>query len=194
MKAMVRSLGALFFLALWLLPAAAQVSPLKIAFVDTGNTGRSITAETMARIYALSHTIDARFISRGIDVNPYEVKVEMNAQILWNRKGVDLSGHVAAQVTDRDVKRSDVVLTLTQKHKDHLLAIFPEAAGKTFTLSEYAGSAPADVEDPWGKPMDAYERMFSELTTLVPAAVEKAASDKTAAAGKAAGTKAKAAP
>ncbi|MEP9378005.1 hypothetical protein ABLE91_14900 [Aquabacter sp. CN5-332] len=194
MKEIIRVLGALFLLALSLLPAAAQVGPLKIAFVDTGNTGRSITAETMARIYALSHTIDARFISRGIDVNPYEEKVEMNAQVLWSRKGVDLSGHVAAQVTDRDMKRSDVVLTLTQKHKDHLLAVFPEAAGKTFTLSEYAGSGPADVEDPWGKPMDAYERMFSELTTLVPTAVEKAAAERAAIAARAAGTKAKTTP
>lgn len=52
----------------------------KIAFVDTGDTGRSLTAETIAKLYALSHNLDARFISCGIDVNPYETKIEMDAQ------------------------------------------------------------------------------------------------------------------
>ncbi|MEW6254800.1 MAG: protein tyrosine phosphatase [Pseudomonadota bacterium] len=160
--------------------ATAEASSVKMAFVDTGNTGRSITAETMARIYAVSHNVDARFISRGIEVNPYEIKVEMNAQILWMNKGIDLSSHIATQLTPQDIKRSDIILTLTQTHKAHILATFKDAAGKTFTITEYAGKGDADVEDAWGKPMDVYVRMFAELNALVPVVVEKAAQEKAA--------------
>lgn len=167
-----------------LIHGGACAGPLKIAFVDTGNTGRSITAETIAKIYAWSHNLDARFISRGIDVNPYETKVEMNAQILWEQKGVDLSTHVAEQINERDVKRSELILTLTEKHKADILGKFKDAAGKTFTLGEYAGVGAGDVEDAWGKPMDVYVHMFAQLNTLVPAAIEKAAAAKAPAAAK----------
>ncbi len=172
MRMLKAVLGAVLVSLVVAAPSLAQ--PVRIAFVDTGNTGRSITAETIARYYAVSHSLDARFISRGVDVNPYETKVEMNAQILWLEKGVDLSDHVAAQVTPQDVKRSTLILTLTAKHKAILLETFKEAAGKTFTLSEYVGKDGRDIEDPWGKPMDAYVHMFADLNALVPAALEKA--------------------
>lgn len=182
MRAAWASLGVMVLVSL--AHGAAAAAPLKVAFVDTGNTGRSITAETIARIFALSHNVDARFISRGTDVNPYETKVEMNAQVLWAQKGVDLSGHEAQQINERDVKRSDLILTLTERHKEIILDKYKDAAGKTFTLGEYVGVGAGDVEDAWGKPMDVYVQMFAQLNRLVPTAIEKAAAAKASAPAK----------
>ncbi|MNP05058.1 hypothetical protein D3C76_970010 [compost metagenome] len=36
------------------------------------------------------------------------------------------------------VQASDLILTLTQAHKQHVLRVFPEVVGKIFTLKEYA--------------------------------------------------------
>jgi len=177
----LRSLAPLLLIATTLAgaaaydPAQAADDPKKIVFVDTGNTGRSITAETMARIYAASHGLNEVFISRGVDADPFDTQVEMNAQILWQKRGIDLSAHRAAQLTAADVKHATYVLTLTAKHKQRVLDAYPEAKDKVFTIAEYATGANADIEDAWGKPIDAYERMFDALDKLVPAAADKAA-------------------
>ena len=81
-------LGALIMtLAVALTSAAHAAGPLKILFVDTGNTGRSITAETVAAIYAKANGLNALFLSRGVDTNPFDRHVEANAQILWKQRG-----------------------------------------------------------------------------------------------------------
>jgi protein-tyrosine phosphatase len=167
-------LGFAILLAMANSPAFA-VEVLKVLFVDTGNTGRSISAETLARIHAASHHLDVVFISRGLDMDPFDRRVELNAQILWQRRGIDLSGHRAEQLAAQDVKHADLILTLTAKHKDRLLGAYPDAKDKVFVLAEYATGASADIEDAWGKPIDVYERMLSALDGLVPAAVDKAA-------------------
>ncbi|MFG1393226.1 arsenate reductase/protein-tyrosine-phosphatase family protein [Xanthobacter agilis] len=152
----------------------AAAGPLKIAFVDTGNTGRSISAETIARIYALSHDVDARFISRGVNVNPYFVRVEGYAQMLWAQRGVDLSAHEAQQLIVQDVTHSDLILALSSEHKAHIIEMFPQAAGKTFTIAEYAGNGAHDVADAWQQPLPVYENMLAELNAMVPRVVDKA--------------------
>ncbi len=161
-----------------LLPGLGQAvraaPPLKVAFVDTGNTGRSISAETMARIYAADHHYEIWFISRGVDVNPYERQTEMNAQTLWQKRGIDLSGHRAEQLTEQDVKYSHLILTLTEKHKAAILSKYPGAAGKVFVLTEYAVGRSEDIAGPWRKPMAVYETMLAELEKYVPPALEKA--------------------
>ena len=72
------------------------------------------------------------------------------------------------------MKHADLILTLTAKHKARVVAAYPEAAAKTFTLAEYAEGADADIEDAWGKPMEVYEKMFAAVDHLVPMAVSKA--------------------
>ena len=161
-------------LAVALTSAAQAAGPVKVMFVDTGNTGRSITAETVAETYARTNGLSALFISRGVDTNPFDRHVEANAQVLWKQRGVDLSGHLAGQLDAQDVKHADVILTLTAKHKARVVAAYPDAAAKTFTLAEYAEGVNSDIEDAWGKPMDVYVKMFAAVDRLVPMAVNKA--------------------
>lgn len=161
-------------IAVALTSSAQAAGPVKILFVDTGNTGRSITAETVAEGFAKAKGLDALFISRGVDTDPFDRHVEPNAQTLWKARGIDLSAHLAAQLDAQDVKHAALILTLTAKHKARVIAAYPDAAPKTFTLAEYAEGADSDIEDAWGKPMDVYEKMFAAVDRLVPLAVSKA--------------------
>lgn len=154
--------------------SAHAEGPVKILFVDTGNTGRSITAETIARIHAAGTHKAALFISRGLDMNPFERRTEMNFQILWAERGVDLSAHRAEQLAPADVKHADLVLTMTQKHKTRVIEANPDAADKTFTLVEYATGGKDEIDDAFGKPLEFYQKTLAALDTLVPQAVDRA--------------------
>lgn len=166
------------FLAITVLIASASVSfaaePVKIAFVDTGNTGRSVTAEAIANQVISNKALFVAVISRGVDVDPFFTSPEANAATLLQQHGMNVAAHHAAQVTANDIKHADVVLTMTASHRDKLIALFPDARDKTFLLSEFATGKAAEIADAYGKPMAVYEEMYAQVGALVTPAIEKA--------------------
>jgi protein-tyrosine phosphatase len=148
--------------------------PTRIAFVDSGNTGRSVTAEALAAAVIGKEHANAQVISRAVDLNPYNIHPEENFVILLHGRGIDSSQHVAAQFGTQDAKFSDVILTMTGAHKAWIIAHFPEARDKVFTLGEYSSGEQQDVQDAFGKPMDFYETVLAQLDQFVGAAVAKA--------------------
>ena len=147
--------------------------PVQVAFVDTGNTGRSISAEVLAESMIQRGHQHIAVISRGVDVNSFDVHPEKNAQTLLKERGIDVSAHIATQLVSNDVRHADVILTMTQKHKDKVIAMFPDAAAKTHTLSEFALGHYEEVADAWGKEMPVYQTVFKQLDTMLPLALEK---------------------
>lgn len=155
-------------------PALAE-RPSKIAFVDTGNTGRSLTAEAIADQIIKEKHLNALVISRAVDVDPFEVRPEVFAAELLKQRGLDVSHHRAQQLTAQDVKHADVIVTMTAKHRDAVIALYPDAKDKVFTIAEYATGKPGEVADAYGKPMATYETMVKQVSDFVPLVLEKAA-------------------
>lgn len=157
-----------------LVPARAA-EPVKIAFVDTGNTGRSVTAEALAGAEIDRDHLFMAVISRALDQDPYAVTPEANARTLLAERGIDVSAHRAAQLTENDVRHSDLILTMTAAHKQKLIAQFPDAKDKTFTLAEYATGQAKDVEDAFGKDMAFYRAMIAQVDSYIGPTLAKAA-------------------
>ena len=67
---------------------------------------------------------------------------------------------------------------MTQGHKDKILANFPAAKGKVYTLAEFAANRQEDLSDPYGKPLEAYRTVEKQLDELLPLALKKIAQDK----------------
>ena len=173
-KSARRSLLVAFVLtAISALPALAD-GITRIAFVDTGNTGRSVTAEALANATIAERHLPILVISRAVDLNPYNMVPEVNAAILLAQRGLDVSGHRAVQVTANDVRHSDLVLVMTEKHKATVLDQFPDAKGKIFTLSEYSTGTSKDVVDAYNQPMAVYEETFKQIDGYMTTALEKA--------------------
>jgi protein-tyrosine phosphatase len=171
----VRTLLAAIVLLSLSLGAAPAAEPVKLAFVDTGNTGRSVTAEALAKARIARDHLSILVISRALDQDPYEMTPEANAAALLAERGIDVSAHRATQLTANDVRHSDVILTMTAAHKKKLETLFPEAKGKTFTLADYAGSGTKDVEDAFGKPMAVYRTMIAQVDGYIGPALARAA-------------------
>lgn len=165
---------------LFLLPLAAGLfgtaaEPVKIAFVDTGNTGRSLMAQTLARALAARRALPIAIISRGLDVDPFDEAPEANAQALMAARGFDVAAHRARRLEAADIAHADLILTMTAAHAEKVAALYPEARPRTFTLAAYATGQDATIPDAWGKPMAAYTAVLDQLDLYLPLALAKAA-------------------
>ncbi len=79
------------------------------------------------------------------------------------------------QLTANDVRHSDVILTMTAAHRQKLIALYPDAKDKSFTLADYAAGKTADVADAYGKPMDFYRAMTAQVEGYLGPALAKVA-------------------
>lgn len=164
--------------ALALAPAlawAAPPPPVRIAFVDTGNTGRSLMAETLSRNLATRRGLNLRFISRGLEVDPWDEAPEANAAALLAGRGLSVAGHVARPLEARDIAGADLILVMTPTHREKILARAPEASARIFLLSEWAIGRAEPIPDAWGKPLAAYQAVLDQLDRFLPPALERAA-------------------
>jgi len=81
-------------------------------------------------------------------------------------RDLDLHAHRSQPVTGTLLARADLVLVMANGHRETLLADFPGLGGRVYLLSEMAGKS-HDVEDPYGGPVEGYERTAAELEALI---------------------------
>jgi protein-tyrosine phosphatase len=161
-------------LAAALSPPVRAAEPVKIVFVDTGNTGRSLMAETLARALAAKAGLAVTVISRGLDVDPFDEAPEANARLLLAERGLDVAAHRARRLEAADAAHADLILTMTPAHAQKAAALYPDAAAKILPLGLYAVGEPEAVPDAYGKPMAAYRAVAAQLDRFLPLALSKA--------------------
>lgn len=107
-----------------------------ILFVCTGNTCRSSMAEAMFKVMLKDAGLDIEVASAGTSVF-FQGGASAQAVEVMGERGIDLSGHSSRQIVNEDIKKADLILTMTQVHKQTVQEMVPEFSGKVFTLKEY---------------------------------------------------------
>lgn len=127
---------------------------MNILFVCTGNTCRS----PMAEGYLRSKEIDGvTVLSRGLasDGSP----VSLNSKTAMAEVGIDISGHISRQITDRDIKNADKIICLSPSHKAVLLSAgVPQE--KLYILGK-------GISDPFGGDITVYRRCRDEIFAAI---------------------------
>lgn len=168
---------------------------MQVLFVCSGNTCRSSMAEALLRKMLGGDKEQSSSItvsSAGTGALPGDPASE-NAIRAMQAEGIDLTGHRATRLDRQMVLESDLVLTMTSRHKEAVLGIVPEAGGRVFTLKEFIGgvtnpgseanpgrgSPPGkgqdgdlpgenlDIADPFGGSLEIYLRVAGELKALL---------------------------
>lgn len=146
-----------------------------ILFVCTGNTCRSAMAEGIFKKILKERTENySKFniISAGISAllgmspTPEAIKV-------MTEQGIDISRHIANQVQEDLVKKADLILVMSNTHKDYIKTKFTFAQDKIYLLKEFAQISEFksiqktdenyEVVDPLGRPIEFYRIVAREL-------------------------------
>ena len=152
---------------------AFAVTPLRIAFVDTGNTGRSMTSAALAQKWAQDNKANMVFISRALSFNPYNLEPEADFVRLLADMGLDVSAHRAAPFEKGVVTFSDFIFVMTAAHREAILAEHPQADAKVFLMADYSTGDGAEVPDAYGQSPEFYVRVFAQLYELVPLIMDR---------------------
>lgn len=108
---------------------------MRILFVCTGNTCRSPMAEGLLRKLARERGVNVEVSSAGVAASN-GAPISRHAEAVLRDQGIVdymTSKSLHGQLTEW----ADLILTLTQGHKRHVIQYFPAVADKTYTLKEY---------------------------------------------------------
>ena len=121
------------------------------------------------------------FLRRQLNLRPDEHTWEISSAGTWapitrsaarysiqlaRERGMDISEHRSRMVSAEIMAEADLLLCMTNSHREALAIEFRDHAHKIFLLSEMVGRN-FNVTDPYGGPFDGYVEMVDLVEQLV---------------------------
>ena len=141
------------------------MAPLKIIFVCYANLCRSPLAEGIFKqLLQRSEKSDSIIVSSA-GIHAYEGSPPHSKSIqVAKERGIDISGYGGVQLTKEMVKDADLILTLDESVKHHILSYYINDSEKILTLKECSGEKDdLDVDDPYGLSTERFRRCADEI-------------------------------
>lgn len=128
-----------------------------VLFVSTLNVCRSPMAEIILKDSVKKRNLQMNVASRGINVIIPSRANENAIKTMKLDYNLDLSGHLARQLTIDDVRAASVIYTMSTQHKNYLAASYPMYQDKVFLLAEQFGERLSNIESLQGEDIFAYK-------------------------------------
>ncbi|MCJ0902139.1 low molecular weight phosphatase family protein [Rhodococcus sp. ARC_M6] len=162
---------------------------MHVLFVCTGNICRSPTAERLALAFAREARIPDFSASSAGTRAVVGYPIEPTAVDVLEGLGGDSTNFQARMLTKVIASEADLILTMTERHREKVLTIAPSQFKRTFTLREAARLSTAadartvadlavarplhrttdieDVIDPIGKDANTFHAVGTEIAMLL---------------------------
>ena len=150
-------------------PCAAleRLASMIIVIVCTGNTCRSPMAEAILRKLiaekfgcTLEETEQRGVIvsSAGVSATPGGVAAPEAVDVMRTH-GLDISRHESQPLSEKLVRHADLILALTNAHRQAIIRRWPEAAARTVVMR----MDHTDIDDPIGAPAEVYTQCAQQI-------------------------------
>jgi protein-tyrosine phosphatase len=144
---------------------------MKVLFVCMGNICRSPTAEGVFRAYVRRHAPDVGVEIDSAGTHDYHVGEPPDRRSIAaaRRRGIDLSGLRARQVTATDFERFDLIVAMDRLNHVTLLDRSPgQYHSRIRTLLEFAAGRGHDVPDPYYGGSEGFETVLDLVEAAAP--------------------------
>ncbi len=146
-----------------------------ITFICTGNICRSPIAEYLLKDRIEKDGLELRSESAGF--LPSGNAISKHSETLLRDQGINATMHRSTQINNLIIRRSWLLVVMTESHREQLLAMVPYARHKVRLLSEFGGNG-TDIEDPYGGTLDQYRYAFMRIDTHIQSLIEYVNNDK----------------
>ncbi len=143
-----------------------------VLFVCTGNVCRSPMAGALFNAKAKRLGENGEWIARSAGTWALENQpASGHAITTMKERGIDLTTHRGHQIALDDF-HSDIVIVMTQNHREALAAEFPQHKNKIHLMSEI-DSRVYDISDPYGGILSEYQLCAQELEGMIERGYER---------------------
>ena len=137
-----------------------------ILVVCSVNTARSRMAEGFLKEFLSKINLEVEISSGGIASNARDgMLISMDAKLAMEEIGISLSDSALSIDLKKHpqlITQADLILTLTNKHKEEILEFFNINSKEILTIKEFAGDN-GDIEDPSMKGIDGFRKARDEI-------------------------------
>ena len=142
----------------------------KILVVCSVNTARSRMSEGFLRDFFSRKAMDVSVSSGGIASNARDgMLISLDAKLVMKEIGIPLSDDslsVDLKKHPKYVQEADLILVLTEKHKEEIYDHFKLENIDISTLREFAGKT-GDIEDPSMKGIEGFRKARDEIISSI---------------------------
>ena len=89
---------------------------------------------------------------------------------LMQERGIDITGHRAAQITRKMCAESDLVFVMSREQRREVERLYPEMCGRVFRIAEHADR---DVPDPYRLPEEEFRHALKLIDDGVASWVQR---------------------